>query len=470
MAPIVSFQIARLKESNWNQTPVLSLQPELDIRHRMNLAACHFPLFVITFSALLATVPIANAQPAGTNYDESKVPKFTLPDPLILANGKPVTDAATWTSTRRPEILKLFQSHEYGKSPGRPANLRFETRSVDNSALEGKAVRKQISALLTGDPNGPRMEILIYLPKQANGPVPAFLGLNFSGNHSIHSDPGIRLSTRWMRPNAEAGIVNNQATEASRGSSSSRWPVEKILARGYGLATVYYGDIEPDFAEGWKMGIRSVYPSAKQDGDFAADDWGAIGAWAWGLSRVLDYFETDTRIDQNRIALLGHSRLGKTSLWAGAQDERFGIVISNNSGCGGAALNRRHFGETVQRINTSFPHWFCQNFKLYNENEDALPLDQHMLIALVAPRPVYVASAEEDQWADPRGEFLSALNADPVYRLLGKEGLGVGEMPRVNTPVGTTIGYHIRTGKHDVTDYDWDHYLSFADRHFERAK
>lgn len=406
----------------------------------------------------------ARAQPADANYDEAKVPQYSLPDPLKLLNGEPVTDAETWRTKRRPEILRLYESEVFGRSPTPSAQLKIELLNSDERALGGRATRKQVRCWFNGRPDGPFMDLLIYLPNGGPRPAPLFLGLNFGGNQTIHADPGIAITAAWVPNDEKLNIRDHRATAATRGQASSRWAVEEILARGYGLATIYCGEIEPDHAGGPREGIHRLFfkPGQTEPGP---DEWGTIGAWAWGLSRAVDYLQTDRDVDARRIALLGHSRLGKTALWAGAQDERFAIVISNNSGEGGAAITRRRYGESLRRINTSFPHWFCGNYKKYNDQEDNLPVDAHMLLALVAPRPVYVASAEDDRWADPRGEFLAAWHATPVYRLLGKDGLPNGEMPAVDRPIATTIGYHVRKGAHDVTDYDWEQYLNFADRH-----
>jgi len=426
-----------------------------------------FRLSVLLLSAFFLPVTVG-AQSEKYNFDESKIPKYKLPDPLVTLDGRRVTNARMWSEVRRPEILNLFETQVYGTTPAALTSMRFEVESIEKGALGGMAVRKQVTVLFNGRQDGPKMSILIYLPAGRNKAAPIFAALNFEGNHTIRKEPGIALNRNWIRqPQKDVGIVDNHATEAARGSAADRWAVEMILERGYGLATMYYGDIDPDFDDGFQNGVHPLFYKPGQTKP-KPDEWGSIAAWAWGLSRAMDYFETDNDIDARRVAVMGHSRLGKTSLWAGARDTRFAMVISNNSGSGGAALSRRHFGETIKLTNTGRPHWFCDNFLQYNDNEDAMPVDQHMLIALSAPRPVYVASAVEDVWADPRGEFVSALHADPVYRLLGTSGLPVKEMPGVNEPVMGTIGYHIRTGGHGVTDYDWEQYLKFADKHLRK--
>jgi len=388
-----------------------------------------------------------------------------LPDPLTCLDGTPVRDAAAWRTHRRSEILALLEAQLYGRAPRPPAALRCELLESDDGALGGTARRRQVRLIVENMGKALPIELLVYLPREASGPVPMFLGLNFGGNHTVQPDPAIRVTQQWIRDKTGGG--RHTAGEDQRGSAASRWPVERILARGYGLATLYCGDLDPDYHDGFQNGVHPLFYRPGQTRP-DPDQWGAIGAWAWGLSRVLDYFQADAACDAEHVAVMGHSRLGKTALWAGAQDERFALVISNCSGCCGASLERRGFGETLELLNRVFPHWCCANARDWHERSAARPFDQHMLLALIAPRPLYVASAFEDTWADPRGEFLSALAASAVYERLGVEALPADAMPTPGEAVMGGIGYHARPGGHDVTAYDWDQYMMFADRHWGR--
>lgn len=392
----------------------------------------------------------------GENYDESKVPSYTLPDPLTFDNGKKVRSVRQWEKKRRPELLALFEREMFGRAPGRPEGLHFETLYRDCNALGGKAVRKEVKVHF--DNTGKHyLKLLVYTPKGASGPVPAFLGINFKGNYATTFEEGVLLPTEEELK--AYGVVEN----LERGAAVSRWPLEMIIEAGYGIATFYRGDIDPDYDDVFQNGVHPLFYKKGQDYP-EPDEWGTIAAWAWGLSRALDYLETDPDVDARKVAVFGHSRLGKTALWAGATDQRFAAVISNDSGNCGAAISRRHFGETIRKVNWYRPQWFCDNFLKYNDNEAALPFDQHTLIALSAPRPVYVASGSEDINADPYGEFLGLKEAGCVYSLYGLKTLDGVEWPAADTPVGEgPMRYHMRTGKHDITAYDWQQYIRFAD-------
>jgi hypothetical protein len=344
------------------------------------------------------------------NIDKVKAPDYKLPEILISNNGGKIQTSEDWINIRRPEIIKLFEKYVYGRVPKVLPAVKFETTKTDSNALGGKAIEKNIVASFIKGGDTVRMELMIFIPAHATKPVPLFLGMNFYGNQSIHPDSSIPVTKSYILNSPEYKIFNHTATNESRGVDSASWPIERILERGYGLATFCYDDIDPDFDDGFKNGIHSLLDYSEEND---LNERSSISAWAYGLATAMDYIETDKQINKNQVVVIGHSRLGKTALWAGAIDQRFAIVISNNSGCGGAALSRRIVVETVKDINTQFPHWFSKNFHDFNDKEDKLPVDQHMLIGLIAPRPVYVASAEQDIWADPYGEYLSLYHAGP---------------------------------------------------------
>ena len=424
------------------------------------------PLVLLSFLFVASQLRAVGLDPP--NYDESKVPTYTLPDPLMMQDGRSVQTPEQWSNERRPELLKLFGEHVYGKATlFRTGNTAFKTRFeylTSKPVYGNKGIQHQFQIVWYQGNDEQRVDVLVYVPK-SDKKVPAFVSLNFQGNHTVDADPDIRIPARiWSR--SKPTFVPGKKED--RGGQSSRWPIELLLDRGYGVVTAYYCDIEPDCYGGFRHGIRRfLYKEGEKQ---APDEANTIATWAWGLGEMLDaveHFQDKLGIDPAKTAVIGHSRLGKTALWAGAIDQRFAMVISNNSGRNGASLTRREFGEPLDQSSKTIPYWTCDNFKKYIGDVKSLPVDQHQLIALAAPRPVYVASATEDLWADPKGEFLSAFHADPVYKLLGTDGFGgVTDMPSPDRPVGGTIGYHLRTGKHDITEDDWKYYCDFADKHF----
>lgn len=402
-----------------------------------------------------------NAQRYKVNYEESDVKPYSLPSLLTSQGGMVINNVEDWEVFRKPEIFHALETHIYGRVPGTLDSMEVVVKESNGNAFNGIAKRKQLTLILTKNQKKLQVEVLIYLPK-TDKKVPVFLGYNFYGNQGITDDKNVFITNSWVPIRPEIGINSHKADEDSRGINKRRWPIEKIVKAGYGVVTLYCGDIDPDW-NNFEDGIHALFYNKGQNKP-RPDEWATIAAWSWGLSRVMDYLETDSQIEHKKVIVLGHSRLGKTALWAAASDIRFAACISNNSGCMGASLSRRNYGESVEVINTAFPHWFCGNFKKYSKKEYMLPVDQHMVMALIAPRPLYIASASEDKWADPKGEFLSAKHASVVYNLYGIPGLICSEMPEIDFPLIDVVSYHVRTGIHDVTDFDWDQYIHFANK------
>lgn len=367
------------------------------------------------------------------NYYEEKVPLYTLPDVLANSAGKKITSAREWTKVRRQEVLELFRENVYGKVPATPYTKSFKVVNVNKNAMDGAATLKQVDIIISSEGRSLPIHLTLFVPNNVKKPVPVFLLIDNMG--PANTDP-----TREVK--------------------SEFWPAEEVIGRGYGIAVFSNSDVDPDNFDDFKNGIHGLLDKGVRP----PDAWGSLAAWAWGASRCMDYFETDKDINKKRVAVLGHSRGAKTALWAGAVDQRFAMVIGNESGCGGAAIARRRLGETVARINTAFPHWFCSNYKKYSDNENAMPFDMHMLLALIAPRALYLDCASDDLWGDPEGCYVSLYNSMPVFKLL-KAGSDIPvAMPPLNKQIiSGKVGFHIRDGVHNMLLKDWNFFMDFAD-------
>ncbi|MBC7572124.1 MAG: acetylxylan esterase [Spirosoma sp.] len=387
---------------------------------------------------LLFVALAANSQ--AQNYDEAKVPSYTLPDALLSLDGKRITTKKQWETSRRPEVLRLFADNVYGQIPKTYSAIKFTLTNEDKAAMGGKAHLKQVQIEVTQGEKSLTINLVLFTPNQVQEPAPAFLLIN-------HRD--------------------KDNTDPTRTTKSDFWPAELLIDEGFAIAAFHVSDVAPDNKDTFQNGVLQLYPE-QLDMD---NGMRALGAWGWGASRVMDYLQQDVQIDKNKVAVIGHSRGGKAALWRGAQDQRFALVVSSCSGNGGSSLSRRRYGERVKMTNTAFPHWFAPRFSQYNDREEALPIDQHELLALIAPRAVYVGTASEDQWADPLGSFLALKNAESVYALYGIGPLPTTVQPAVNMPVfNASLGYHLREGAHNLTRYDWQQYLTFARRHFSANK
>lgn len=420
---------------------------------------------------LLVTALVVSSAPAG-RAAPSVFPEFAklpanpgLPDPLVGLDGRKATTPQEWTRRRRPELKALFQHYMYGTLPAKPSQFSARITGEHLDFLGGKAILTTLT--LTFDADSPQLDLMLVTPRNVPGPVPLFLSLNFCGNHAVHSDPRIPLGRGWVRSNCP-GCPDGHATESARGRQAQDWPLETIIDRGYGFATIATADIDSDRAEvsdgvyHWQAGLMGVTnPTA---------DRGTIAAWAWGLQRCVDYLVTDQRVDPHGIAVVGHSRNGKTALLAAAFDERIALAIPCQAGCGGTAPSRGVVGESVKRINTSFPHWFNARFKEFNDDPSRLPFDQNALVALMAPRPVLLSNATEDTWANPVGQFDVLRGAESVYRLLGAGGCDATSPPPEGELVKSRLGYFVRPGKHSMNAVDWAAFLDFADVHLRTAK
>ncbi len=374
-----------------------------------------------------ATVEKLSKQGPSFNYKEENVRPYTLPD-VLRPGGVRIVSAEEWVRSGRPTILELFRKNVFGRVPGTSYTEKFKITG-DTNIMGGLANQKKIEIVIASG-ESLTIHLMLFTPVNSKKKVPVFLLL----------DP--------FTPNADWNV------------NTESLPVREALKRGYGIAVFSAADLDPDNFDNFRNGIHAILDKNPRPDDA----WGTLAAWAWGASRCLDYLVTDKAIDNNKIAIAGHSRGGKAALWAGAEDTRFTMVISNESGAGGAALARRRFGETVERLNTAFPHWFCKNYSKFNNNEDNMPIDMHMLLALSAPRPLYVSCADEDLWGDPQGSYTSLYNAVPVYKLLGKSSDIPEIMPKLEKQlISGRVGFHIREGAHSLLLKDWNRFMDFAD-------
>ncbi len=395
-------------------------------------------LIIISWVSMYGVINVNAQVEDNYNYDESKVLAFNLPETLQSKDGLKINSIQEWEKVRRPEVLELFENNVYGQVPKDFDRIQFKLKNEDKNAMEGKATLKEVDVTIFRNQKSITIKLVMFIPNKRDKPVPTFLLINHRGMRTM---------------------------DVTRKNPNGFWPAEDVVNAGYGIAGFDVINVAPDDKDKFTDGVLELYPEQLQ----MDNGMRALGAWAWGASRAIDYFMTDNAVDAEKIILVGHSRGGKSALWCGAQDSRVALTISNCSGNSGAAISRRNFGETIESIYGRFPYWFCSNYQQYSGNEDKLPIDQHMLLALIAPRAVYIGTAKDDLWSDPKGQYLSLFEAQDVFELYGIETNLSSELPDVNDQIiNKTMGFHIREGEHNMTPYDWQQYISFANTYFIR--
>ncbi len=434
---------------------------------KLKVSGCPAPWLLGVMAGVAAILAACATHPSARLFPEPhNLPtQATMPDPLTMLDGRKVSSRSQWVNRRRPELKALFQHYMYGQLPP-PAKVTPILQGSYADFLGGAATLKLVT-LETGPAKAPRIDLMLIVPNHRTGPVPVFLAMNFCGNDALTDDPRVPLPRGWV-PGFCRGSTNNFATDAARGAQSADWPLAEIARRGYALASFYSGDIDSD-RQNVSDGIYA-WLAGGDPGRNNPTNRGTLMAWAWGFHRCVDYLVSDPELDSTRIATLGHSRNGKAALLAAAFDERIAIAFPHQAGCGGSAPSRGKIGESVKAINDHFPHWFNAQFKEFNDAPERLAFDQNCLVALCAPRAVLFSAAQEDQWANPSGQFEVLEAADPVYRFLGAPGLEAQEMPPLGRLIASRLGYYIREGKHSMTAGDWKVFMDYADQQFGRGK
>lgn len=385
------------------------------------------------------------------NYDESKVPEYELPEVLTSFDEKKIETVEDWEKIRRPEIVDFFAQNMFGEVPTAPSPIKksFQLIAEDQTIFDGLCTRKEVLITFENEKGAVSMPLVLFVPTHAADNVPVIL----LATGSDIKRTGLKLNNSQRYGETANGI-----------------PLHQLMKRGIGLATVDYQafGMDPGNKEGKVSGGISELFFIEGQAFTKKNEWGMIAIWAYALRAGMDYLVTDKDVNEQQVATLGSSIGGKVALWAAVTDTRFGMTLLATAGHGADAIWRREYGETLQNMCDYLPTWICRNAAKYANNVHALPVDQHLLLATMAPPPFYVSNAQHDLWADQKGQWIGTYHAAPSYRLYRKNvAFTSTKQPAINQPIiKSTIGYHVRSGVHGLELYDWEQYMKFIEYHF----